>query len=75
MCRACGASDDCGWHDDETYESEYDSFDDDDFDYDRFVAREFPEHSDGSGGSDQSLWVRVVVLVLIVSFILTVMAL
>ena len=73
MCRGCGADKNCGWNDE--YESEYSADDDgDDFDYDRFVAREFPDHSDGSGASDHHLWVRLVVLVLVVSFVLTVMA-
>lgn len=40
VCRECGASEDAGWGDDT---GPYDG--DDDFDYDEFIEREFPEHA------------------------------
>ena len=39
FCRACGASEDSGWDGDAWTEDE----DADDFDYDEYLAREFPE--------------------------------
>jgi uncharacterized membrane protein YvbJ len=39
-CRECGASPDSGWGDDEPA---YESASDDEFDYDEFLRREFPE--------------------------------
>ena len=67
VCRGCGFSD------------EYDALDgghdieaEDDFDYDEFVLREFPEHTDpGSSASKQQLFVTVVILAIIASFLLT----
>lgn len=47
FCRACGASDDAGWND----ESAWTGGDDDDFDYDDYVGREFPEHAAPGQGS------------------------
>ena len=43
VCRECGASDECGWDvNDDPYRVPPDE---DEFDYDDFVAREFPDHS------------------------------
>ncbi len=41
FCRACGASEDSGWDENATdgYGAE------DDFDYDDYLAREFPQHA------------------------------
>ena len=72
VCRACGASDDCGWNDDS------DSFDygdaSDDFDYDDFVKREFGESQSGSAAT-RSLWLRLVILAILLSFALGYLAL
>ena len=40
FCRECGASDESGWKEDEWF-----SDDEEDFSYDEFVRREFPEHA------------------------------
>ena len=44
FCRECGASDDCGWGEDVEDWSDTESgySEEDDFDYDEFVSREFP---------------------------------
>ena len=42
-CRECGASDEYGWNHDQL---EQNDCGDDDFDYDDYVAREFPGHAD-----------------------------
>ena len=67
VCRCCGFSD------------EYDELDDghdingeDDFDYDEFVSREFPDHADPESlVSKKQFFVRVVILAIIASFLLT----
>jgi hypothetical protein len=75
VCRSCGASDDCGWNEDESYDGDYDSHaDEDDFDYDRFVAREFPDQAEGHLHSDHKPWVKAVILVIILSFVLTLLS-
>ncbi len=67
VCRACGFSDE--------YDDRQDDFESDvadDFDYDDFVAREFPEHADPASAADQrQLFIRVVILAIIASFLLT----
>lgn len=73
-CRKCGASEEYGWN---SVESNLDDlgadYGDDDFDYDDFVAREFPEHAEGSrsSGSGPSMTARLVILALLVSLIMT----
>ncbi len=44
FCRECGASDESGWND-EVEEPTQGYDEDDDFDYDEFVRREFPQHA------------------------------
>jgi len=48
FCRACGASSDSGWENDNDWsdlsDAAYDE--DEDFDYDDFLRREFPEHAE-----------------------------
>ena len=68
FCRACGASEDSGWSEG-AYESteEWALEDESDFDYDDFVAREFP---DAAPGADQLKWVLLAVAALGVTFAL-----
>lgn len=70
MCRECGATDECGWNDPESADS-FDPFDSgiasDDFDYDEFVAREFPAESTAK----VSPWLGIVILAILASFVLT----
>lgn len=65
MCRSCGSDASCGWNDE--------SFDDvygeqDDFDYDSFVAREFPDHADVKPDAGRS-WVKFVMLLVLISML------
>ena len=74
FCRECGASDEFGWDEDghwwdDELPTGYRS--DDDFDYDEFVAREFP----GPAAGWSKPWVKrtaTVVIVVIVCFFLLV---
>ena len=66
LCRECGADEDCGWNEDE-FDNHYDEFDEDDFDYDRFVAEEFPEQAVAA----PQPWLGAVVLAVIISLLLT----
>lgn len=79
-CRRCGASEEYGWNNVDGLGPEYgDGYreDEDDFDYDEFVAREFPEHADGrstkngASGTGPSMTARVIILALLVSLIMT----
>jgi hypothetical protein len=68
FCRHCGASDECGWGEDHQREeldlpTDYGE-EDDDFDYDEFIASEFPDQAAG-GDSPIQVRFRVVVVVLI----------
>lgn len=46
FCRTCGADDDVGWNDEDTWDGGYE-----DEDYDDFVRREFPEQQPVSASS------------------------
>ncbi|MCR9198308.1 MAG: hypothetical protein NXI04_06680 [Planctomycetaceae bacterium] len=76
MCRACGADADCGWDEADWGESDAsggnEAFEDD-FDYDDFVRREFPESHSGSTatGSAPGFWVSVVLFLVLVSLLLS----
>ena len=72
VCRACGATEDCGWHD----ESDSEHALDDSFDYDEFISREFPDDSQAVSGSrhDGQWLVRIIILAIVVSMILTYIA-
>lgn len=68
MCRGCGADASCGWND--NYDnSEYTP--DDGFDYDEFVAREFPNEASPDTAKSQN-WIRFVLLLVIISMLLTI---
>lgn len=68
MCRSCGASDDCGWNADADYSADDDPMGDDDFDYDDFVAREFPDHATTDSHSPGAgIWWRLVILALVLT--------
>ena len=67
VCRACGFSAEY-----EACEDEFESEPQDDFDYDDFVAREFPNHAETTfTGDNRQLFVRFVILAIIASFLLT----
>lgn len=60
FCRACGASAESGWNDDEIGRAE-----DDDFDYDDFVRREFPDDAPSEPLSARKLLIALVIGLLI----------
>ena len=68
MCRACGASDESGWNDDS---AEGDWEPDDEFDYDSFVAREFPDQVQGTHLSHRNEWVKFVLVLVVISLLLS----
>lgn len=76
MCRACGADAACGWNDADWEESDGAQGLSDDFDYDDFVRREFPEaHTAPAGtGSGPGFWVSVVLFLVLVSLLLSMVA-
>jgi hypothetical protein len=73
FCRQCGASDDSGWNEEDElapgdlgigYEGE------DDFDYDDFVAREFPQHAEARRRPAAGWFVAGVALLLCIALVL-----
>ena len=71
FCRHCGADDRSGWSEDwqsDDYEDASD-YAEDDFDYDDYVRREFPEHAEAGGRKLN--WIGVVAILLILSYIIT----
>lgn len=76
VCRRCGASEEYGWNSVENPLDEFGAdYGEDDFDYDDFVAREFPEQADGRASSKSgfqnppTMTMRIVILALLVSLI------
>jgi len=65
-CPECGACEDTGWAEDAGYESTH--LEEDEFDYDDFVAREFEEGGRQRGKSLNIIWV-IVALFLILFFL------
>ncbi|MCA9063430.1 MAG: zinc ribbon domain-containing protein [Planctomycetaceae bacterium] len=65
-CRECGASAEYRWG----RADPEDFVDDDDFDYDEFVAHEFPEHAPPkSHGIQQRFWVIVLIIALAIAVV------
>ncbi|MCH2200331.1 MAG: zinc ribbon domain-containing protein [Fuerstiella sp.] len=74
-CRHCGASDECGWQEfgGELAVGGYaedDVFDDDGFDYDAFVDREFGNGEGSATERTKEFWVRLVILTVVISLLL-----
>ena len=65
-CPECGACEDTGWAEDAGYESTH--LEEDEFDYDDFVAREFGEGRRPRGKGLNIIWV-IVALFLILFFL------
>jgi hypothetical protein len=68
FCRACGASDESGWiEDDAAWEGESPSgyAPDDEFDYDDFVRREFPDRASPLSAVSLKRWATAAIVVLI----------
>jgi hypothetical protein len=77
FCPACGASEDSGWtagDDDDDQQLDYQE-DEDDFDYDDFLRREFPEHAEPDVRPQwrRALLVAVVLLLCLAFLLMTVM--
>jgi len=66
FCRACGADAEVGW-DPEGFNSDLpDGYqDDEDFDYDEFIAREFPQQAEPQPGRilRRAVWILLVLMV------------
>ncbi len=64
FCRECGASDDAGWGEEgDDVDANYGE--DEDFDYDEFIGREFPQHApDGMRVTGKQLVIRVIAVIL-----------
>ena len=65
-CRTCGADADVGWA-----EPQFDDYGDDDFDYDGYIQREFP---DERSAPIRQFWINLVLALLALSFILSLFA-
>ena len=68
FCRHCGASNDAGWGEDENpsdpdLSADWD--DDPDFDYEDFLAREFPEHARTRSRRPRSRWLLLAAIALL----------
>jgi hypothetical protein len=71
FCPSCGASDESGWADgDEDYGDLGDGDEDEEFDYQDFVRREFPDQAEPGARGFRRLLVAAIVLLLIASLIL-----
>ena len=71
FCHACGASDDSGWDDDEDlYAGDGYRQDEDDFEYEEFVSREFPEHATPRRPSTLQVGFVVVAILLVLAVVL-----
>ncbi len=66
FCRQCGADAESGW-DQEGCDGDQTGgyLDDDDFDYDEFIAREFPQQADPQPGRTlrRTIWIFLVLIV------------
>ena len=67
FCRECGASDDSGWGEEESQDEGSGSGygPDDEFDYDEFVRREFPEQSPVDSNYRLKRWAMAVLVALV----------
>jgi ribosomal protein L40E len=72
FCRACGASTDSGWEEHDWADGEEDE---DDFDYDDYLRREFPEDAepDTRPKPRQALTIAIILLLCLAFVLMTVM--
>ena len=70
ICRSCGANDECGWNDDDQFGYSDGEYSQDDFDYDDFVANEFPDPTHVSDAGTRKMWLRLVILALLAAMFL-----
>jgi uncharacterized membrane protein YvbJ len=64
FCRECGASEDSGWGEGNAGWDD-DQAGEDEFDYDDFVRREFPEHSVPAADTGSKRWIVGIVVLLL----------
>ncbi len=69
-CRACGASEECGWSETDGHLTEGHYGGDDGFDYDEFVAREFGADGEPPQAERRDLQFRLVILAIVISLLL-----
>ena len=69
VCRECGASEDSGWSDGEVASTEEDE---DDFDYDDFLRREFPSHAAAPRWGSPKTWLTAIIVLLLCLALLTI---
>jgi hypothetical protein len=62
-CRECGASDESGWGEPEWNEDSAGYNEDDDFDYDDYLRREFPENAPRRSAKEQSKRLAAILIV------------
>ncbi len=76
-CRECGSDEETGWANegDQWNTGVEDGYQpDDDFDYDNFVAEEFPEHAGGASRfSPSKLAIRVIIVLVVISLAIAAM--
>ncbi len=73
FCRQCGASDESGWGEEDRWEADFSGgyAPGDEFDYDEFVRREFPDQAERPAAmSAKAALVTLVVVLVIVSLLL-----
>ncbi len=72
FCRECGASDQSGWNEEDAWDDpEPSDLDDSDFDYDEFIAREFPDQAERHAGLWSFKWsLAAAVAVLLIALLL-----
>ncbi len=77
FCRECGASDESGWGEDDDG-SDVDAsagYEEDDFDYDDYISREFPQYGDTANKYQAKQWfVGLIVVILCVGLLLLTLA-
>jgi len=69
-CRHCGASDESGWQESSDGFAIGDYAEDDDFDYDAFVAREFGDAERPPAENNRRFWMQVLVIALVIALLL-----
>lgn len=69
FCAACGASEESGWRDED--DAPWDERAEEEFDYDDFLRREFPDQAPAAPWpSARRAWFAVLVVVLCLAFVL-----
>jgi hypothetical protein len=66
FCRECGASDESGWGEDQWSHDADGYAEDEDFDYDEYLRREFPEHAPPRSAKAQSKRLLTILVVALV---------